>query len=196
MSRIVEYPKFVNKELIQVEEKDECRFWLKIPFYNTTGAINNKTVCVILKNPSKATCTQSDNTVSKVCNAAYNNGYKTVIILNLFPYRSTKPQKVIKFYKQDDYDVIMHENISVIKKLSQGNDIVFAWGTNTISTSIRNQNIYDDTIHTVLNSCNGKRYYVKSKKSNDKNQVVPMYPLHGLRWCNDSEFHNYNYSTK
>lgn len=192
MPRIVYYPKFVNIQSIKSFEVGKYRYWLKIPFKNQK---NEKILCVILKNPSVANIKICDNTVSKVCNVANNSGYSEVIILNLFPYRSTNPKGLLKFYKNQNFKLIMACNLRKIKKICKNKDVVFAWGTNTISKSKQNKKIYDSAIKDITLTITNQTHYVRrcsclNKPCNNKHQAV-RYPLHGLRWHNNSAIIQY-----
>lgn len=192
MGRSVSYPQFVDFDLIQSKEVGNYRYWLKIPFKYVPTL---KTLCVILKNPSDASDTTCDNTVCKVSNVAYNNGYSAVIILNLFPYRSKKAKYVTDFYEDENFCKICDINLSIIKKMCKKNDVVFAWGTNTISKAKKNMDIYNLAISKITSEIWSNVYYVKScncanESCNGKHQEV-RYPLHGLRWHNDSSLSAY-----
>lgn len=192
MTRTVSYPQFVNIKSINSFEVGKYRYWLKIPFKNHK---TTKTLCVILKNPSVANIEICDNTVSKVCNVANNNGYSEVIILNLFPYRSTNSKGLLNFYTNQHFKLIMACNLHKIKNICKNKDVVFAWGTNTISKSIKNKKIYDSAIKNITLTIKNQTHYVRrcsclNKSCNNKHQAV-RYPLHGLRWHNNSAIIQY-----
>ena len=159
MGRTIAYPQFVNVNSIKSITKGNYRYLLKIPFINR---LNSKTLCVILKNPSVANIANCDNTVSKVCNVAYHNGYSDVIILNLFPYRSTQAKKVLDFYNMPNFANIMGRNLFIVKKISHKKDVVFAWGTDTISSTKQYKIIYDNAIKDVVSVITSNTYYVIS----------------------------------
>ncbi len=177
---IIKYPCFVDVDKIESDEQlSGFRFYIKIPFKNSSL---KKKLCVIMKNPSKADNQQCDNTISKVCNAANHNGYGEVIILNLFPFRSTNPKNLIDFYESDEFDKLMEKNYGIIKSYSDC-DIVFAWGTNTIPKNKKNTCIYDSAIDNVINIFSkSDRILIAGHNSSN-----PKYYLHGLRWKNTSE---------
>ncbi len=187
MPRIVSYPQFVNIHSIKSFEVGNYRYWLKIPFKNQK---NPKTLCVILKNPSKANNKTCDNTISRACNVANNQGYSEVIILNLFPYRSTNPKGLLNFYSNKYFKLIMACNLRKIIKICKNKDVVFAWGTNTISSSNKNQNIYDlaitDITSRIINNIHYVRWCTCNNKSCTSQHQVIRYPCHGLRWKNNS----------
>lgn len=192
MARSVSYPQFVDISSIKSEEIGNYRFWLKIPFKNQK---NSKILCVILKNPSKANNKTCDNTVRRVCNVSNNHGYSEVIILNLFPYRSTNPKKLLDFYSNQYFQHIMTSNLNKIIEICKNKDVVFAWGTNTISSSNKNKNIYDSAITNITSVITNNIHYVRwctcSNQSCTSRHQAIRYPCHGLRWKNNSSIIRY-----
>ncbi len=187
---IHKYPNFVDKDNIHIHDDNINRYLLKIPFSNFA---NNRHLCIILKNPSYATTKVSDKTINNVLKYAFQKGYGSICILNLFPYRSTDPSGVSAFYSSPSFSSVMAQNFMTIFNECYGNDVVFAWGTNTISKSKANQLIYDSTILAVSNivsTCAQKTYFVDSCKSDSvdtyckscSSMCLIRYPLHGLRW--------------
>lgn len=191
----ISYPSFVLKDRIKIEEETEYRFYLDIPF----NIDNDRVVVVIMKNPSSADSLKCDMTISKVCNAAKNNQYGRVIIMNLFPIRATYASDVVKFYSYHDYNKQMKMNLDLIIKVSKGKDVVFAWGTNTIGGKRNFPNNYDDAIRNVVNSVTSRTFYADRCICNNKNSICyannqnnqhndVRYPKHGLRWSYTSKF--------
>lgn len=151
----MKYPNFVDIGGISESSDDmgKYRYVLCIPFMNR----NKDFVAVILKNPSKADTKCCDITVSKVCNAAKNNGYGGVYILNLFPYRATKSIDVRSYFDFADYEESNHKNLKEIKKtLWKVRDIIFVWGTNTISDSKKIKAYYCNTKNSIVDLCKHK----------------------------------------
>ncbi|MDQ7095018.1 DUF1643 domain-containing protein [Desulfosporosinus sp. PR] len=89
------------------------------------------TILYILMNPSKADRKQCDETVKKILEFTHvqsstsNNviqNVKTVVIVNLYPFYETKPerlQKVINEVKKNsknEYQKLIKKNMKVIKK--------------------------------------------------------------------------------
>jgi hypothetical protein len=74
-------------------------------------------------NPSTANETQSDNTITKVCKIAKNNGYGGVYMMNCWAYVATKPEDLKFNSMSDEWNNNM---ITVIAAKCQ--DVVFAWG--------------------------------------------------------------------
>lgn len=182
VGRTVVYPYFVDKENIQVEEDDGLRYSLRIPFLDKK---EKGKLVVILKNPSSATASDCDNTISKVCNVAHNNGYSEVFVLNLFPVRATYAEDVRKFYGCENYESLMNKNLDTIKQYCNGADVVFAWGTDTIKGHKEYPKNYDEAIKKVIQNVEGNIYFVKQFNCTNRDKKV-IYPLHGLRWANNS----------
>lgn len=187
---VVRYPSCVVKKGIKINQNTNanCRYSLEIPII-PQGKKDNGTVCVILKNPSKANLTQCDITVCRVCNAASYNDYSKVIVLNLFPYYSTESVGLKSFFSSGNYADEMNKNETEIQKFcTKSVDTVFAWGQLKFSKSL-----YDSVIQNTIPLVNGKTFYVKCIKCN-KNVCSKSihgnirYPLHGQCWSNTSPF--------
>ena len=174
----MQYPSFVNTNNIQGNGNATYRYSLTIPFTNPKGQKGD--LFVILKNPSQATITYSDVTVSKVCHVAYNNGYSSVTIYNLFPYRGTNPTSLINFLNASNYTTQMKNNLAIIKANTNNRDVVYAWGTNTISHKKQYKDLYDSAIANLIKSITpSNKFYVGSRNKDG-------YPLHGQRWSHNA----------
>jgi hypothetical protein len=183
----MKYPSFVDVENIKEEPANsaEYRYVLKIPFADCK---DKPAVVVVLKNPSKATKNKCDVTISKVCNVAYNSHYGMVIVHNLFPFRSTKPEYVFSnFIKHENvYKKRMKVNIRWLSKsIVEVDDVIFAWGTNTIKHRTNKQ--YKEAKDEVKKVC------INSNKKKNLKMVAggKKEPLHGQRWSNKSELVEY-----
>lgn len=80
-------------------------------------------VMIIGLNPSRASESKNDNTITKVIKVAKNNGFGGVYMMNLFAYITPYPEELEKC----KYPV--GDNDSWLKKIAVKCDcIVFAWG--------------------------------------------------------------------
>lgn len=70
-------------DLYQTNSKDTCRFIL--------GRSGNRPLFVVGLNPSTASRDKSDVTASKVAHVAYAEGFDGFVLVNLYPWRSTRP---------------------------------------------------------------------------------------------------------
>lgn len=174
----IKYPDFVDKNNIDENGNPTYRYSLSIPFTNPKGQKGK--LFVILKNPSKATSQNADVTVSKVCYVAYNNGYSNVTIFNLFPLRATDATELINFYNCNSYNSEMRKNLNMIVAATNNNDVLFAWGTNTISDKKQYKALYDSAIANLINSITpSNKFYVTSRNKDG-------YPLHGQHWSHEA----------
>lgn len=78
-------------------------------------------------NPSTAKPEQLDNTLKSVERLAFNNGYDSWIMMNVYPQRSTNPDNL--HFKIDT--AVQKQNLKFIKKIvtEYPTDIWAAWGT-------------------------------------------------------------------
>ena len=136
--------------------KLRIRFLLTIKTKNS----NNKSILVIMKNPSKAHESQSDKTVNNVINNL-SNKYGVIYIANLFPYYSTKANGLLSYFDDNYNQTIQLINEMIIQKYSLlADDILIGWGTNTIGMK---QKDYDQVVASIMNIlCISKKpvYYV------------------------------------
>lgn len=192
VGRKIKYPDFVALDGILSNETEGFRHSLYIPF-NTI--IKNEAVVVIMKNPSSASSLFCDNTISKVCNVAYNHGYSGVIILNLFPIKATNASQVAMLYGSRNYSSIMARNLQLIQATCQDRDVIFAWGKNSIGKNRSYPNYYNQAIINVTSTVVNRTYYVDKchckKPQCNKQHPTLRFPLHGLRWKNSSKMIKY-----
>jgi len=95
------------------------RYWL-----SRTIAPMGKKVTFIGLNPSTADASHNDPTISRCINFAKQWGASTLIVVNLFAYRSTDPRAL-----KVAYDPVGPENDTWLKKAVMQSDIVVAaWG--------------------------------------------------------------------
>lgn len=170
--RVYKYKDFVNKDKTIIDEDmdNNLRYVLTTQIDNK----EDKSALVILKNPSMANKEESDYTVNKVLKFCYENKYKKVHIMNLFPYYSTDPKGVKKFIEDKTiYNISMEKNINKLKEyISYSDDIIVAWGTNTIGC----KNEYNKAIKSVEDKIKDKNVYYVGSINDDG------YPLHAQRW--------------
>lgn len=180
----INYPSFVYVDKIKVEnygyDNEKFRFLLTVPFKSK----GNNYLRVIMKNPSVANEQKCDMTMVKVCNAAFRAGFDGVVIMNLFPFRATYATDVYeKFYNADRvlYEKTMLTNKKVIRDNCAGNDVVFAWGTNTIRKTVGFDVVYNQTANDVIDivrSCSAGACAPRLDKQG-------KHPIHALRWWNE-----------
>ena len=118
------------------------------------GVSGDRPLHVVGVNPSTATNLKSDTTISKIKTFSSLNGYDGFIVYNLYPKRSTDPNKLPQRINRN----LLQENLDIIYssvRSTRSRDIWLAWGQ-TIS----------------------KRGYLLSCLENLKNNIDPLEP----RW--------------
>lgn len=87
-----------------------------------------KRILFIMLNPSTADAKKNDPTVKRCCDFAKMWGYGTIVVANLFAYRSTHPESLVTIDNP-----IGPENMEHIRKAMDSADtIVAAWGNNVL----------------------------------------------------------------
>jgi hypothetical protein len=88
--------------------------------------IDKSKIVFIMLNPSKADASIDDPTLRRCVNFAKSWGYGSLIVVNLFAYRSTSPLEL----RQVD-DPVGKQNDRYLKKAIKSADkVVVAWGNN------------------------------------------------------------------
>ena len=175
------------------------RFYLEI---ETTATTNNVAI-VVMKNPAKA-CIQnlcvnryltpkdtieSDNTVNNVLKLL-GNQYKSIIILNLYPFMHSDTMVVKKFYHCQRPAVkriiskITRKNCSIIKNTLKTNrkaKIFCAWG----QESNLNLSEYAETVYKFVTYC--FRHHIPLGEYSTSNNLLwkpllSFLPKHGSKW--------------
>jgi len=118
------------------------------------GVSGDRPLHVVGVNPSTATNLKSDTTISKIKTFSSLNGYDGFMVCNLYPKRSTDPNKLPQRINRN----LLQENLDIIYssvRSTRSRDIWLAWGQ-TIS----------------------KRGYLLSCLEDLKNNIDPLEP----RW--------------
>lgn len=119
-----------------------------------------KSILVIMKNPSKATQYQSDKTINNVIENLWEE-YKYIYIANLFPYYSTKANGLLSFFERKDNNTILMINKKIIEAYEKKvNDILIGWGTNTIGMKQLEYETMIDSIMQIISINQKPIYYV------------------------------------
>jgi hypothetical protein len=130
------------------------RYLLEIPtapqktlFSKDTG---QDIVTFAMLNPSTADHNVNDPTITRVVNFATKWGYGAVRIVNLFAYRSTDPDRILKECGSLEFAIGPH-NLDYIEQAVQGSTrVVAAWGTTFMKAPF-----YKDQVRRVLGILDG-----------------------------------------
>ena len=182
---VYKHPEFVIQTADKRIENENKRLWLSLTIDNE----RNKSIVVILKNPSKATKDISDKTVYTVVSYIYKNrdNFKQfqnigkVIILNLIPFYETYSDQLIK----SNFNLADIENLKTIKDItSKHTNVIVAWGDHPKGL----KKVYEEiklSVFTILNVNKNDMYYVdKLSKSGN--------PKHGQVWSYKDPLKQYN----
>lgn len=91
--------------------------------------IKQPSIMFIGLNPSTANETKNDPTIRRVIKLAFDFGYGSVYMMNLFPLVSPHPEALKEFYNTPFHDIELEKNNELLKKVAMKCDeIVFAWG--------------------------------------------------------------------
>ena len=158
---------------IDTQGRADRRYSITIDFEEPV----NQRVLVILKNPSKATKTISDKTVSNVTSYFTHHRQSKfrdcqgLEILNIFPHYETDSGKLIELG-----DLVDEQNHRIIdEKIANHETIILAYGDHPSGL----KELFDQEVLRLLNTLEGKRVYIMKKLSNNGN------PTHGQVWSND-----------
>lgn len=142
----------------------------------------NKSIVVILKNPSSADEKKADSTIRKVETYVYHkfSDVKYLRILNIFSIRGTDPLDINILLKEKGYDYIVgQENNMFFKKtLLKSDYIICAWGGNSGIDKEKYKFRISEVIKMIKNTGNKPAWQVCGKQ-------ITKEPLHGLMWGYD-----------
>ncbi len=101
------------------EYRYELLRWIKPKPKGTMG-----TISFVMLNPSTADAFQEDPTVRRCLGFAYEWGYEYVRVVNIFAFRATDPNAMIR---RDD-PIGEHNDRYISKAADESNCVVIAWG--------------------------------------------------------------------
>ncbi len=147
------------------KDSTHYRYWLEVKL-----ARRGPMLAVILKNPSTADAKRSDPAMGKVEAWARRQGFGSVIIVNLFAHRSTKPAALNRYSYAA---AVGPENDAFIRRAVRSADtVVAAWGNpNGIE-----REVYDRRAGEVMRLLKGREI----RRVGGPTKMG--HPRHGLRW--------------
>lgn len=160
---MVKYGEYLKiKEIVSnPQNATEFRYSLKVSF---VSAKQQKKLLVLMMNPSRAREGESDRTVNKVLNMAYNNDYTEVEIFNISPYYLTNSKKLASFFKnkkKSELEEMHKKNFDLFNESvkDHSEDILIATGNQNIK-------IMRDLYMEFFCKLEGKKilFYRKTKK--------------------------------
>jgi len=179
-----QYKAYVKKEdiKIQADLPNNLRYLLEVPLRNKS----NRSVLVIMKNPSKADQYESDLTIDRVLKFCHSKQYSKVYIMNLYAYYSTDSNGIANLIKKNqEMLAIGSRNDMLLREISQKvEDVIVAWGSNTFGCTDK----YKKRIKQVTRIIRGKNlYYVESISK------CRWYPKHAQVWSVNQDIDMYSW---
>lgn len=170
---IFRYKDYVLNEEIQIKEDSSknLKYLLEVPLTNNT----NRSILIIMKNPSLANQYKSDRTINNVLKFCHAKQFSKVYIMNLYSYYSTDPKGIADLIQNNmemlaigvDNDYILRETLQIV------DEVIVAWGSNTFGCTQR----YKNRIRQVTCIIGEKDiYYVESMSK------CKWYPKHAQIW--------------
>ena len=159
------------------------RYLLSMKYANTLlDSERDKSIAVIMKNPSAADEKKADATIRKVETFVYNRflDVRQLHILNIFAFRATEPADLNQAFDVGDaMEVIGTENDRIIRNtLAEMDYIILAWG----NTSGIDKTMYEERIYRVkmmMEEVSRHKIFTITGRTKTK------HPLHGLMWGYD-----------
>ena len=100
---------------------------LRSPLFDDP-AVGERTLCFVMLNPSTADEFQNDPTLVRCVSYASRWGYQHLYVVNLFAYRETDPDSLLRKYNAS-FDIVGPANDRYILNRARESDrVVFAWG--------------------------------------------------------------------
>lgn len=151
-----------NQWLYSTTKNNKARFFL--------GEKGEKTLICIGINPSTAEPNKLDNTLKNVRRFAYDLGYDSWLMLNVYPQRATNPNEL-----DLEINLTYHrENLKQIENILnyQKYDIWAAWGTLINKRKYLHECLNELVLLTRKNTLN---WYTIGKKTKDGHPHHPLY---------------------
>ena len=156
-----------NQWVYECEPDNSSRYVLGEIFEDVQNA---KVLICIGVNSSTATPEKLDQTLARVKGYAQRNNYGAWYMLNLYPWRATKPKDLPKTFNEEIYK----NNIAAIKKLLgevKKADVWCAWGA-----TIKKRSYLSGMCDSILKLFNGNGYtlmaYGQTKEGHPSHPLV------------------------
>jgi len=147
---------------------EQYRFTLTRDWGTGTGR-----ACWIMLNPSTADGTKDDPTLKRIIKFSQSWGYGSLVVVNLYPFRTSKPAECRKLADCEASGPDANENmcadrVIVWGETSRSDLVIAAWGS--ANWGVWHEDHIDDLIHLLSNGEGSRPLYTLVK---DK----PIHPL-------------------
>ena len=182
LGRQVDHIQYVDIDSIRADFSSDKKFRYTLQMSYSKDLLNtnrNKSLTVILKNPSSADEHRADSTIRKVETYVWQNfpDVGNLNIYNIFAFRATDAFELHHLMQEDGLLAgVGSENNKYLKHLlAQSDYLICAWG----GPSGINKDFYlgriSDVKNIIKNNFSGSVYNVQGKQKTTE-------PLHGLMW--------------
>ncbi len=171
----------VYREVVRCipESYEAHRYWLEIRLIESENAQPSPRLCVLLKNPSTASAVKSDPTIGKVEAWARRRNFASLVYVNLFALRSTKPAPLNGY--EYEHTVGPLNDYYIQTAAATADTVVMAWGNSNGIDPAR----YQRRIEEVLGLLATHRLHIVGLPTRQG------HPRHGLLWNNEPELFDF-----
>jgi len=139
---------------VECDKSKDCRFLIA---FNLDNGYECKKALVIMKNPSKADCNISDQTINTVLEYMHEFRYSKVYIMNLIPKYGTN-SKNIKDDLRDKSDILKKNDDLISETVKKVSKVFVAWG----GRGGFDKDYYNSRIMSVKKCLDNKKMYCYS----------------------------------
>lgn len=114
------------KKSAVMSEDGHYRFWLGRAWDESLP-----TITWIMANPSTADAEKDDPTLKRIIKFSQSWGFGRLIVVNLFPFRSSRPAECLKWFKiekSSDGSMLQVNRIYLARATERSQKILLAWG--------------------------------------------------------------------
>lgn len=192
LGRQVDHFKQVDVDSIRADFSDDRKYRYTLMMNYIRDLLDgerDKTVTVILKNPSSADEKRSDSTIRKVESYVWKKfpDAGRLNIYNIFAYRATDAIELHRLMLDEGFESgVGEENDLYLKDLLKQSDyIICAWGGPSAINKLTYAERVQEVRQIIRSSFPGPVFHVVGKQETTE-------PLHGLMWGYEYELKDYS----
>ncbi|MBZ9688275.1 DUF1643 domain-containing protein [Clostridium estertheticum] len=158
------------EKFIVTKEKQKYRYYLSREWGVDSGS--KKCLVAIMLNPSHASYLRGDGTVDFLMEFFDKKGFNKMIVLNLFAYKTTKPEELINL------DDELEKKNEIKSYLDEANEIFVGWGINKelCRENSTFKNMFENKTNKLLKVLKNKQYKHKAYCFKNSKGHKPMHP--------------------
>ncbi|MCW6076607.1 DUF1643 domain-containing protein [Clostridium sporogenes] len=158
------------EKFIVNKKKEKYRYYLSREWGE--DVTSKKCLVAVMLNPSHASYLRGDGTVDFLMEFFDKKGFRKLIVLNLFSYRTPKPEKLMNL------DNKLEKNNELERYFNEADEIFVGWGKNEnlCKANPNFKNMFDKKVDEVLKILQNKKYRDKTSCFKNKKGDKPMHP--------------------